>query len=117
MKKQIIVLENDPDICLIIEYILKGELFNVRTYSSADDFWGDLEYCDADLLLMDISLLDESGIDLPHRLKLANASEIPIILMSVVYPPATTLPAQDFIRKPFDIDDLVEKVKKQLGLP
>jgi len=116
MKKQIVVLENDPDIRLIIEYILKGELFDVRTYSSADDFWKGLENCQADLFLMDISLLEESGIDLPHQLKLAKASGIPIILMSVVYPPATTLPAQDFIRKPFDIDDLVERVMKQLEL-
>lgn len=115
MKKQIVVLENDPDIRLIIEYILKVELFDARTYSSADDFWKGLENCQADLFL-DISLLDETGIDLPHQLKLAKASGIPIILMSVVYPPATTLPTQDFIRKPFDIDDLVERVMKQLEL-
>jgi len=117
MKKKIIVLEDDLYIRELLELLLQEEQFEVRSFSRATDFLRDVPSIEVDLFLLDVMLPDGNGIDICKQLKRSHRSAgIPVILMSANYNGLNPCPAEDFIRKPFDIDDLSRRVRKQLGM-
>jgi len=69
---------------------------------------------------MDIFLGDADGRTLCYNLKFQPAYEnIPVILYSAGYVPLSTIEhskADEFIIKPFDIKQLLGKIKKLLGM-
>jgi len=117
MKKRIIILEDDLYIRELLELLLKEEQFEVYSFSRAKDFLQDVASIEVDLFLLDVMLPDGNGIDICKQLKNSNSSAgTPVILMSANYNGLNPCPAEDFIRKPFDIDDLSKRVRKQLGI-
>lgn len=117
MKKKIIVLEDDPAIREVIEYILVEANFSVESYERAEGFWKAIHNTNADLILLDVMLPDGNGIDICNELKSQkNTSDIPVIIMSAHYNLINDhpCPADDFIRKPFDIRDFVKRVQTYL---
>lgn len=117
MKKKIIVLEDDLYIRELLELLLQEEQFEVRSFSRAKDFLRNVPSIEVDLFLLDVMLPDGNGIDICKQLKRSHRSAgIPVILMSANYNGLNPCPAEDFIEKPFDIDDLSRRVRKQLGM-
>jgi DNA-binding response OmpR family regulator len=117
MKKRIIILEDDLYIRELLELFLQEEQFEVQSFSRARDFLRAVASINVDLFLLDVMLPDGNGIEICKELKRSDISaEIPVILMSANYNGLNPCPAEDFIRKPFDIDDLSKRVRKQLGM-
>lgn len=117
MKKKVVLLEDDEAIREMIEYLLLDEQFEVSSYSRAGRFMRNLRNEKADLFLLDIMLADGNGIDICYRLKGSEETRhTPIIMMSAHYDlnMMENIPAEDFIKKPFDIDDFLWRVQKQL---
>jgi len=117
MKKQVIIIEDDPDIRELIEHILASENYQVLAFNRIRDFKSGLPRCRPDIILLDIMLPDGNGIDLCKELKTdADTRHIPIVLMSANY---TKLPgdcnADEFIPKPFDIGDLIAHVRQKIS--
>jgi len=117
MKKQVILVEDDPDIRELIELILTEENYEVISYDRTRDFRNDLGNQRPDLILLDIMLPDGNGIDLCRELKASDSTRhIPVVLMSANY---NNIPgncdAEGFIAKPFDIDDLVSRIRVQVA--
>ncbi|WP_134092043.1 response regulator transcription factor [Olivibacter sp. XZL3] len=118
MKKKIIVLEDDPAIREVIEYILTEAKLSVESYERAESFWKAIHDANADLILLDVMLPDGNGIDICNQLKSQETtSNIPVIIMSAHYNLINDHPcsADDFIRKPFDIRDFVKRIQTYLA--
>ncbi len=113
MKKTVVILEDDTDIREIIEYILRKEGMEVKSYNKAKSFWAE-EHSDASLFLLDIRLPDGNGLEICCDLRSRQETAgIPIVMMSAHTDRilnSDCIPA-DFIRKPFEIDDLVSRIK------
>jgi CheY-like chemotaxis protein len=71
-----------------------------------------------DLLLLDIWMSGIDGRDICKELKQKeNTKKIPIVLISAsreIERSALEAGADDFLAKPFEIDDLLEKIEKHL---
>ena len=119
MKKNIYVVEDNDDIRELVQYLLESEGLNVEGFANVTDFNKKFEIEKPDMLLLDIMLPDGNGMDVCNKIKAAaDTSPIPILLMSantnITYINKVSL-ADDFIAKPFDIDELVKKVVRLLN--
>lgn len=115
--KEIFIVEDDQDIRELIGFLLESHNYKVKTFPTAEDFQKALLTDNPDLILLDIMLPDGNGIEICRELReTESTTKIPVVLMSA-HADASLLHnncADDFIAKPFDIDDLVARVNRQL---
>ncbi len=118
MHKRIQLVEDDEDIRFIIEYILEDTGYKVEGFPNATLFSNRINKTQADLLILDVMLPDGNGIDLCRQSKLdPETSHIPVMVMSAHARAKSILEeacADDFISKPFDLDNFLRKAKKLL---
>lgn len=116
--KKIFILEDDTDIREMITFLLEGQHYEVSEFATLSAFNKGLQASRPDLILLDIMLPDGNGIDICRSLKAEGSTQdIPVVLMSANINNKellSTIPAQDFIGKPFDIDDFVRRIQRQL---
>lgn len=115
MNKNIYVVEDNDDIRELVQYLLESEDFNVTGFANVTDFNKKIAVQLPDMMVLDVMLPDGNGMEVCNKLKAQdNTKDIPVLLMSantnVSYISKESL-ADDFIAKPFDIDDLVSRVK------
>ncbi|NEU06981.1 response regulator transcription factor [Flavihumibacter sp. R14] len=118
MKKKIVVVENDRDICEIIFHILSEEGYETilcYTEKGAIDI---IEMSMPDAILLDIIQPSEQGTALCRAIKAAETTRhIPVIVLSTYSKIAAVkqVCADEVVTKPFDITALLEVVKEQLA--
>lgn len=118
--EKILVLDDNEDILALVLMILDLEGYETKGISAAVELSKAIEEFKPDLVLLDVLLGDGDGRLLCNSLK-SNplTSSIPVIMISASHA-AFSLPEgyyqpDDFISKPFDIEDLVARVKKILA--
>ena len=120
MHKEILVIDDNPDIRLLVSNILKEQNFIVRTAANYDQAVFEINKKLPDLAIIDIKLdkADKDGIDL---LKLITSEEklIPVIMISghatvQIAVEATRLGAYEFIEKPFSKEKILNYITRAL---
>lgn len=119
MSSRILVLEDDESLRLVITKALSRAGYEVRATASPDTAIDRFLAREADVLVADVLLGQESFLD---RLKAVRSArpDGPVILISAQTTAATALAAEqggafDYLPKPFDLDDLVSAVGRALG--
>lgn len=120
MKQQILVIDDERDLCEILRFNLSSAGFEVHTAYSGEEALakGIFNY---DLLLLDVMMPDMSGFELAARLKQdAGTADVPIIFLTALSDEEDTLHgfdlgADDYIAKPFSVREVVARVKAVLG--
>ena len=118
MNNKILLLEDDNDLAQTIKDILEDQGFNVDLALTGEDAI-ELSYDNSyDLYIFDINLPDINGIEFLKDLKNAD-DKTPTIFISALVDINTIakgfeVGAEDYIKKPFDIDELVIRVKAKL---
>lgn len=116
----IYVVEDDDNIREIETIALKNSNYLVKAFARATDFYRALNDILPDLVLMDVMLPDENGCDIVRRLRSQSATKrLPVIMV-----PAKTSEmdmvkglddgADDYIKKPFSVLELLSRVKALL---
>jgi DNA-binding response OmpR family regulator len=113
MKKKVLIIENDSDIRNIVEFILSEQGFNTLSVPEPETL-GEILQFRPDLILIDEFINSKPG----HRLCLRIKQEpmlahLPVIVLSTannIELIATECKANDYIRKPFDVEEMVDKV-------
>jgi two-component system, NtrC family, nitrogen regulation response regulator NtrX len=120
MIKEILVIDDNPDIRFLICSILKEQNFEVRSAANYDQACLEINKRLPDLAIIDIKLdkLDKDGIDL---LKLVNKKNklTPVIMISghatvQIAVEAIRLGAYEFIEKPFSKEKILNYVNRAL---
>ena len=115
MSKKIIVIEDDPDILDIMTYILSEEGYEVLASPDSKPLDDVLEQQPM-LILLDNRLTDGYGQDFCARFKSnPETRHFPVILVSAnsgLEEMAKDSLADGYLKKPFDIAELVELVKQ-----
>ena len=120
MHKEILVIDDNPDIRSLVSSILKDQNFEVRTAANYDQAVFEIKKKLPDLAIIDIKLdkTDKDGIDL---LKLITQKDklIPVIMISghatvQIAVEATRLGAYEFIEKPFSKEKILNYVNRAL---
>ena len=118
MSHKILIVDDDETILDVLQLLLEGEGYQVAAAAKMWDQRKLLEY-HPDLILLDIMLSGESGIEICKALKgQADTNAIPVILISAYAnfrTPAHSSGADDFVAKPFDVDHLISVVEKHLS--
>ncbi len=119
MKKRIHILEDDKDIGYIIEFLLKDEGYELQLSSTFKEMKSKLKDSIPDLFILDVMLPDGNGIDICNDLKHDMFTKhIPVIVMSANVRSKQMSEAaepDDYISKPFDLDDIENRIKKLLN--
>lgn len=121
MVKRVHVLEDDTDIRYIIEFLLKDEGYELQLSSTFDELKSKLKDSVPDLFILDVMLPDGDGADICADLKSdLFTKHIPVIVMSANdqnKEKSIKAGADDYIKKPFDIDYIVNRIDKLIGKP
>ena len=117
MAKTIMVVDDEPDIRNTAKTILEKNGYKVIIAVNGDDCLKKLKKAKPDLILMDIMMPGT-----PVREVVAKIKDVKIAFASVVRTSENEkddlLQAKnivDYIQKPYDIDDLLTRVKKIVG--
>ncbi len=119
-KKSIFIVEDEPDILELIAINLEKSGYSVRKFMTASDLFANLKNSSPDLILLDIMLPDNDGIEVCKTLnKSQDYSSIPIILVTAKSDEidiviGLEIGADDYITKPFSVHELVARVKAVL---
>lgn len=117
MQKQILLVDDNEDLLLITQVILKSQGYKVDLATTLAEAQTAMAAGLPQLILMDVNLQGEDGAAFCRQLKEASATkEVRIILMSGDddAPSLRGSGADDFLAKPFDFSQLVERVSRQL---
>jgi len=116
----IYIVEDDENIREIEEFALRNAGFAVESFPNAANFFAFLEEKLPDLVLMDIMLPDESGNDIVKNLRASEITKsIPVIMVTAKTAELDLAKglengADDYIKKPFSIVELISRVKALL---
>ncbi len=114
MKKTICILEDSPEILEIISIILEEENYQVCGFGTVAEFLAGFEIVHPALCLLDVMLPDGNGLDVCNYIKDNDKSwHIPVVIMTAnsrMDEMKNRCDADDFISKPFDIDNLSRRV-------
>ncbi len=115
--QKVMVVEDDEDILFVVTFMLKQNGFSVIALSEGEKAIPEALQSKPDLILLDINLGRYDGRQLCLELKTIHHIQIPILLFSANVTLASTIrsyKADGFIPKPFDMDLLVNTVRKEL---
>lgn len=116
----VFVVEDDTNIREIERYALKNSGYEVETFESGAELFQGLKEEIPSLILLDIMLPGESGLDILAKIRgTAETSRVPIIMVTAKTSEldkvkGLDLGADDYISKPFGVMELVSRVKALL---
>ena len=118
--KRILAVDDNQDILDVLRYILEDSGYEVDTLTDGHALFEQIEKSHPDLILLDIMLGDMDGRILCKNVKqTAETHNIPVILVSASHNIADSMKQNgapdDFIAKPFDMNDLLNTIERQLA--
>lgn len=116
MNKKVLIIDDDDAILDAIKLALEMEDYQVEISPTADNIEDKIKKSCPSVILLDILLSGNDGRNIAKRLKESEEfCKVPIVMMSA-HPSAKIASkeagADDFLPKPFDIDRLLNIVKK-----
>jgi DNA-binding response OmpR family regulator len=117
MKKKILVVDDECDICEILSFNLENEGYDVSTASSAEEAFKKLSP-EHDLILLDVMMAGMSGFRMAEKLR-KEGNEVPIIFLTAKDTENDMLTgfsvgADDYISKPFSLKEVSARVRAVL---
>lgn len=118
--RKILAVDDDHDILEVLQFILEDSGYKVDTLSDGSHLMDTIRDKHPDLILLDIMLGNMDGRELCKEVKRQAATHnIPVIMISASHNAASFLNHEngpdDFIEKPFDINTLLDSIKRQFG--
>src|ERR1700754_3194195 len=118
-KHQILVVDDDPDIGTMIKMMLEYKGYNVTVVDRAEQIPPALQNNKVELVIMDMLLSGVNGTDVCREFKKNPAtSSIPVLMISA-HPNAKDIclkaGADEFVSKPFDMQDILLKIKRLIA--
>ena len=116
----IYIVEDDESIREIESIALKNSNYIVSAFENAKEFYKKLDELVPDLILLDVMLPDESGYDIVRKLSKRPATQDILIIMVTAKTTEMDMikgfdgGADDYIKKPFSIMELITRVKALL---
>ena len=118
---KILVAEDEPMLLKTIELKLKKEVYEVIATGDGRDAIARIEKDNPDLVISDIMMPYASGLEVVSLVKQPGRKTIPIIILSAmeqekIVMEAFELGADDYITKPFSLNELSIRVKRLMSM-
>lgn len=113
----ILIIEDDEEICLMIKDHLEKYNYHVHFISTGANAVEQVKNLSLDLIILDLMLPYVSGDELLRQIR--TFSEIPVIVVSAKSLTFNKiellrLGADDYLTKPFDLDELLARIERNL---
>ncbi len=117
MAKTIMVVDDEPDIRDSVKTVLVKNGYKVITAVNGDDCLVKLKSAKPDLILLDIMMPGTPVRDVVPKIKGIKIAYLSVVRTGEAEKEALLKEKNivDFIQKPFDINDLLKRVKKIVG--
>jgi len=117
----VLIADDDKAIRTILSHALGRAGYETRTTGNASTLWSWISEGEGDLVITDVVMPDENGLDLIPRIKKIRP-DLQVIAMSaqntiMTAVNATQRGAFEYLPKPFDLTELINVVKKALDTP
>ena len=121
MVSKILVVDDDRSIRTVISRALDRLGYHVRSTSNVTDLWKWVVNGEGDLVITDVVMPEEDGLDLVLRIKEIRP-QLPVIVMSAKTTFLTAIEANqrgayEYLPKPFDLNELVNVVARAIANP
>src|SRR5271165_7389370 len=115
---KLLLVEDDPMVGSLLQTALIDAGYNVELCEDAECGEVALKVQDYDAIVLDVGLPGRSGLDLLKSMRRAK-SEVPVLILSAKVAPTDRvlgldLGADDYLVKPFDLDELLARVRALL---
>ncbi len=115
----ILVVDDDARLRGLLSRYLAGEGFRVTTADNAADARAKLRAINPDLLVLDVMMPGESGLDLTEALRREQGHDLPVLLLTARGAPEDRIAgfeagADDYLGKPFEPRELVLRIRAML---
>jgi len=120
---RVLVIDDDPTIARIAKVTLNSKGYNVVLAGDTHAGLIELFREKTDLILLDYMLPDQNGLSFLKEIRAhPELAEVPVIMISTtglsdVVNAAILLGANDFVAKPFNLKDLIERVSRLAPMP
>ena len=119
--RTILIADDDRAIRTVLSQALGRSGYQVRATSSAATLWRWVEDGEGDLVITDVVMPDENGLDLVPRIKRIRP-DLRVVVMSAQSTFMTALKAAqrgafEYLPKPFDLKELLAVVERALAAP
>ncbi|MCL6649377.1 MAG: response regulator [Chloroflexi bacterium] len=117
-KRRILVVEDDPTVCLVLRDALEDEGYTIRVARNGTQALAALEEWQPDVIVLDLLLPAVNGREFrTQQLVHPEHARVPVVLLSAVQDlpvEAARLGAAAALAKPFDLDELLATVRAVL---
>ena len=126
-KKRILVVDDEPDFCAIVQGQLEKEGFDVELAYNGVEGLEKVKANPPDVIVLDVMMPEMDGYEVCKELKGDDAyAEIPIVLLTAVASHVTSTryshadgmstEADDYLPKPASAEEILSSVKGLLGM-
>jgi DNA-binding response OmpR family regulator len=121
MGKKILIADDEPNIVVSLEFLMKQRGYDVRVVGSGEEALAAVGEFAPDLILLDVMMPRMSGYDVCQRVRENPAWQgVRIIMLSakgrdVEVSKGIAVGADAYVTKPFSTRDLLAKVAEMLG--
>ena len=122
MTKKILIVDDEPNIVISLEFLMKKEGFEVAVAADGDEALAKVASFDPDLMLLDVMMPKKSGYEVCEVLGADPAHGGLLIVMLTAKGRDTevakglAIGADAYVTKPFSTKELVVQVKSMLGV-
>ena len=114
----ILVVDDEADIVNLVVELLQDEGYEVRSAFSGEMALAAIAQQQPAMILMDMYMPQMTGIMLLEHMRTNGIADIPVVLMTAsprAAEPLLNMDMVDYLAKPFDIDQLLESVARNLN--
>jgi len=121
MSKKVLIADDEPNIVVSLEFLMKQQGYEVRTVSNGEDALRAVAEFGPDLILLDVMMPRMSGYDVCQKVRENAAWQgIRIIMLSakgrdVEVTKGMAVGADAYVTKPFATRELIATVAQMLG--
>ena len=121
MAKKILIVDDEPNIVISLEFLMKKEGFEVAVAGDGEEVLAKVAAFGPDLVLLDVMMPKKSGFEVCEALRADPARSGLLIVMLTAKGRDTevakgiALGADAYVTKPFSTKELVAKVKGMLA--
>src|SRR5499426_4011541 len=116
-KSRVLVVDDEPQITRVLRTVLTSQGYQVRTAAEGEAALSNFNEWRPELVITDLYMPHMDGLELCRRIRAV--STVPIIVLSVKGEERTKVEAldcgaDDYVTKPFGIDELLARVRAAL---
>lgn len=122
MVHKILIVDDEPNIVISLEFLMKKEGFEVAVAGDGEEALAKVASFNPDLMLLDVMMPKKSGFEVCEVLRADPAKAGLLIVMLTAKGRDTevakglAIGADAYVTKPFSTKDLVSRVKSMLGV-